>query len=192
MNLLLNPNDDPACLRPEYIFFYDKKKNMIIDGVFSKIMYSNDCVSCAGMMFILPFEYQNPRIVQFTSMHAHPASTVRKPDITSNTRLPVELSDPTTYVKWNLQLKPCELNRKLVTMLIQYEEDILAQYKAMSGLKHSPVYSLGSQLAGEHIVVHCGSGELPEQLQITLKISGVWETSTHIGITYKLLGGDGW
>lgn len=193
MNLVFNPLEQPECLRPEYVFFYDKKKNMIIDGVFSKIMYSNEHVSCAGITLNTPFEYQNPRLVQYNSQfRAHASSSKNTLSDTSVDKCKSRFSsDPATdgNVKWDFQLTACEKNKTLVAMFTQLEEAILTQYKLMSGLKHSLVLSLGYQLSYEHIIVHGASNELPEHVPITLKISGVWETSTHIGITYKLCGG---
>ena len=163
---------------------------MIIDGVFSKIMFSNEHVSCAGITLNTPFEYQNPRLVQYNSQfRAHKGNATVGGD-TCKSRFP---SDPAsdgngTNVKWDFQLTPCEKNKTLIALFTQLEEAILTQYKLMSGLKHSLVLSLGYQLSYEHIIVHCASNELPEHVPITLKISGVWETSTHIGITYKLCG----
>jgi hypothetical protein len=193
-------------LNPAYVFFYDKKKNMIIDGVFSKLMFSNKHVSCIGIALETPFQIQAVRLLQPSNY---------KPDaVTNKARFTMEHLDTSVaqcetkydggnYVntprhksvasadfgyKWDVQLAPCEWNVELVTALSQYEDAILTQYKLMSGLKHTIVHSLGTQLNYDHIVIHTHSNVFPENAQITLKISGVWETSTHIGITYKFGG----
>lgn len=180
MNLVFYPLQQPACLRPDYVFFYDKKKNMIIDGVFSKLRFSNEHISCAGITLNTPFEYQNPRLLQYNTKPNTPQQKSRfNMDVVGN--------ENGLNVKWNFQLKSSELNHSLITMLTQYEHDILTQYKLMSGLKHTPVFSLETQLMYDHVVVHSANNELPEHVSIVLKISGVWETSTHIGITYKMI-----
>jgi len=179
MNLIFHPLQQPECLKPEFLFFYDKKKNMIVDGVFSKLMFSNQYVSCAGMMLKTPFEIINPRLLQNN-----------KPDIppTSSKSRFYDLYENNAMVKWNTQLKPSsEINKNLVALLIHYEEEILTQYKLMNGLKHTPVFSLASQLSYEHIIIHSTVDVLPANPELYLKISGVWETSTHIGITYKFM-----
>jgi hypothetical protein len=50
MNLLLNTHD----FHLEKIFFLDKKQNIIMDGFFTKIIFSNDFVTMNGLYFDFP------------------------------------------------------------------------------------------------------------------------------------------
>ena len=52
MNILLYSNDFDA----SNIYFLDKKTNMIMDGVFTKIIYSNNCMSMNGLYIDFPIK----------------------------------------------------------------------------------------------------------------------------------------
>ena len=45
MNVVLDLND----LHEQYICFLETKKNIVIDGYFTKILYSNDIVTMNGI-----------------------------------------------------------------------------------------------------------------------------------------------
>lgn len=51
MNIVLNPND----FKLSDLYCADKKRNVIIDGMFTKIIYSTDNVSIGGIYFNLNF-----------------------------------------------------------------------------------------------------------------------------------------
>lgn len=50
MNLLLNIHD----FNLEKVFFLDKKQNIIMEGFFTKIIFSNDFVTMNGLFFDFP------------------------------------------------------------------------------------------------------------------------------------------
>lgn len=220
MNIVFDPLKSPETLTPDYVFFYDKKKNMIIDGVFSKLMFSNEYVSCSCLLLNTPFQFSLSNVTN--KHHWISINTDGKP-----------YDEPIS--KWNVQLLPCEPNKVLIDVLSKYEEQILMQYKQMSGIKHSCALSLRGQLNSGFISVtndnvisgtrrngytdfindstytirsrnhqvfvpdrglfksqqtDDGIGrKFPSDTNIVLKISGVWETSTHVGITYKFIIG---
>ena len=51
MNIIINP----ASFNSKCIFFSDKKKNNIINGCFSKIIYSPEYFTMNGIFFVIPF-----------------------------------------------------------------------------------------------------------------------------------------
>ena len=55
MNIILNTND----FKLSDLYFADKKRNVIIDGMFTKIIYSNEHVSMSGNYFNIPFKSIN-------------------------------------------------------------------------------------------------------------------------------------
>jgi len=55
MNIILKTNE----FKLSDLYFTDKKRNVIIDGSFTKIIYSTDCVCMGGIYFNLPCQTCN-------------------------------------------------------------------------------------------------------------------------------------
>ena len=99
-------------------------------------------------------------------------------------------------------LPTCPVNYNVIKELNQVEYNIMEHYKQFKGNIHKQnVYSLRNQLRTGNIRVY-GNGQgtststvilkepttySNQHTYFVLKISGIWETSTHVGITYKFM-----
>jgi hypothetical protein len=119
MNIVINPNN----FNSQYIFFLDKKKNNIIDGCFSKIIYSPEYFTMNGIFFVIPFISKSSPI---------PSSNMQM--ATSDTKYTVYFY---THDVKNLQY---------ITLLSEIENTIITTYKEMNGLKKHSNLVLTNQL----------------------------------------------
>jgi hypothetical protein len=55
MNILILPITDVIT---EYIYFLDSKNNMLMDGIFTKLIYTNEWFTMNGLYINLPIEMQ--------------------------------------------------------------------------------------------------------------------------------------
>lgn len=96
----------------------------------------------------------------------------------------INLSD-CSFEKFYNKIK-CTFNsssqKDLVEKLKLIEEEILNKYKS----DKVPLYKIYEQVSSGFIKVYSEIGNKSKHLFI-LKISGLWETSTHYGLTYKFM-----
>jgi len=55
MNILVLPITE---IIPEYIYYLDSKNNMLMDGIFTKVIYTNEWFTMNGLYINLPIEMQ--------------------------------------------------------------------------------------------------------------------------------------
>ena len=103
-----------------YLHFLNTKKNLLMDGNFTKVMYSNEYISTNGLYIV----FNNPN------------------NITESIKM--------------------------------IETDILIYYKNMYNLNKKIISSIRSY-------------KYNNEGHVLFKISGIWETESEIGITYKFL-----
>ena len=53
MNILVLPITE---IIPEYIYYLDSKNNMLMDGIFTKVIYTNEWFTMNGLYINLPIE----------------------------------------------------------------------------------------------------------------------------------------
>ncbi len=149
-------------IMPEYIHFTDKKRNMIMaGGTFSKIVYSNEYVTLNGLYVYYPLFSSFPQTNKYT--------------------LQVDLSNTT--------------NIKCIEMMCQLEEHIIHTYKILNEINKNSSFTLKTNLLNGTVKIHREESNIiaitnPHQrirADYILKISGVWETATTVGITYKII-----
>jgi len=146
MILLIQPDD----FLLNYVFFLEKKTNIIINGVFTKICFSDDCMIMNGIFINVPF---HPFIKRFQSK--------------------------------NILFEP-DSNRELIEKLSHIEECLLDYYTlSYNVLNKTPVFSLKTAFS-TGIVKYYKSTSAKYQ-KYYIKISGVWETATEFGLTYKMI-----
>jgi hypothetical protein len=153
------------------VFFQETKRNIIIDGEFSKIMYSTP-------EFVMNGIYVNYECMCYS---------FRTDDrwINSQTKSTHNIFDNPTIAKTIVGFDPYhEKNIILVKALCNLEELIVAQYKKMKSIhKYNPC-NLKNQLLNGVLRVNMMDTWTPST-QMVLKISGIWETSNQVGITFK-------
>ncbi len=75
-------------------------------------------------------------------------------------------------------------NRGVIDKLIQVEKEILERINIS---KKTPVFKIRQQLNVGHIKIFTENTGQPITSYYILKMSGVWETNTEYGITYKFI-----
>lgn len=159
MNLLLHSNDFDM----SNIYFLDKKTNMIMDGVFTKIIYSNNCTSMNGLYIDVPMK---------NMMNKNNSKNMIQLDVISNKEIIQKMVD---------------IEKQLLHYYLQYfsssheKRETNVQNKTM-------IYNLKNQMQNGSIKYykeHEHHSQKPSSFYI--KFSGIWENQSEIGITFKLI-----
>ena len=143
-----------------HYYFLDTKPNIIMDGIFTKIFFTHECFTLNGIYFFLPLFCQSFEI------------TPQKQEY--------------------LYFEPT--NPKNVT-IIQHckniENTILQAYTNYKGSnsKKTPIHSIIKQLNCGKCKVQLKNNDKIEKTlnSFVLKISGVWETQSEYGVTFKII-----
>lgn len=142
-------------INKENIYFLESKKNIIIDGTFTKLLYMDDCVTINGIFITIPIIYnkddKQKNIVMFNVNNV-------------------------TNIEW-------------IQKISKLEYDILQYYNHKSSITKKMNLGLANQLTYGKIKLYSNNMDIIDSpsLFIILKISGVWETNSEFGITYKYL-----
>ena len=136
------------------LFFMDSKKNIIMDGKFTKVLYSDDLLTTNGVSIVIPFHN--------TSL-----------DKTYNkTMLKFQTSDPT--------------NAKLCSELAWIEKYILDYYKQITSNTKTSTTTLNDHMKNGNVKIYRDSNATSIK-HVIIKISGIWEDQTRVGLTYKFM-----
>lgn len=119
----------------DHFFFLDQTLNLIIDGFFTKIIYTGDDFTMNGIYIYIPLEITSFRI---TDQHKH-----------------------------------------IIQLIGELEANILRQYVKHTTRNKDMFSGLLNQL------IHKANNRMDSNQTMILNVSGVWETETHIGLTYK-------
>lgn len=136
MNIIYHLND----YKKDNIFLLDTKKNMLMEGKFTKVLYSN-ILSTIGIYFSINIS---------------------------------------GYYINNSLFKIDKIND--LDILYKIEQDMLEFYKARFNVSKPFNFTLRDTLKSNMMKLYKIS-EYGEN--IILKISGIWENDTHVGITFK-------
>jgi len=168
MNILIELSDFDI----NNVFFQETKRNVIIDGDFSKILYSTPDFVMNGIYLRSECICQSYRLDDKWSSTPKPTHSVFE-------------SQPAHKIL--IDFDPySENNQYLVNTLCALEEQLVNHYKQMKMIhKYNPCNLKHQLLNG---VIRLNMPELfhwTPSLEIVLKIAGVWETATQVGITFK-------
>jgi hypothetical protein len=162
MNLLF----DISQININNIIFSDSKKNIIMDGNFTKIIYSDTIISTNGLYIKFPIK-------------------ISSVDINSNKYI----------VKFNiLDLTNSDIIQSLVqleTQVLEYYKTFYHCNKLLSTILHDQL-NYGNIKLQQH-TIHDQSNNIftssicNRPTQLFLKISGIWESEGSIGLTYKIM-----
>ena len=165
MNIILNVNNifENNILDRQKIFFLDKKRNMIMDGEFSKIIFSDELIALNGLFLDCPLytqpidKFEKKNMIWFQPYHAN---------------------------NLNLIQNFCLLEREI----LEYYKNYTASKKMPSYILHNQLYSGNARInKNQSIGEQCNSVDT----KYIIKISGVWESEDKIGVTYKFQGTQG-
>jgi hypothetical protein len=140
------------------LIFLESKRNIIMDGTFTKIIYSNPSVSLNSIYFYLPIEIQSiDKIVNKFFLKFYPSSGINMPIVQ-------ELS-------------------KIEYKIIEYYKQINHINKKTTCLLTKQLYSGNLKIYRDY---NDYNSKMNKTIQYIIKISGIWETYNEIGITYKV------
>lgn len=195
------------------IRFLDKRNNTIMEGDFTKLVYSDHCITLNGLYIHFPVHViSSPNL--FTSVPISPHNLIvqsreRDRDIERKVLppppgllYPVDLSINShrkPYIQPNklvISFHPSHpKNAAIVQDLLLFEKSLIDYYKQYMGSSNkTPAYSLKNQLLAGYMKFYrdtltntVSTVTSPENVHYMIKISGVWETRDTVGLTYKLL-----
>ena len=163
MNILLHAND----VALSQFYFLDKKTNMIMDGVFTKIVYSNNCMTMNGLYIDFPIKN-----VMTNRIHS---KNIIQLDMVNNKELFQKL---------------IELEKQILQYYVQYFSDTDTRFsneKRHSIQNKTIMYTLKSQIQNGSIKYYKEYDSYSKPGLYYIKISGIWENQSEIGITFKLI-----
>jgi hypothetical protein len=175
MNFILNKNT----FNIDNLHFLEYKNNIIMDGNFSKLFYSDS-------NFII-----NNIFIDFEI-------------------IPINISELIFYNQYNnskfIMYFDINENIKFIEKIIEIEENILKYYLKYKGINKSCEYILKNQILNKNLKFfrnnknhstinknhNINDNEIIKDStenygNFYIKISGIWENNTKIGITYKIV-----
>jgi hypothetical protein len=157
MNIILDLSD----FQLGYLYFLQPKQNIIMDGTFSKIIYSNEVFSLNSIYLHLPLEI----------------ATIERQGSKNIVKL---AGDSSFNINTIQQLSKIE--NRIIEYYKQTHPNKMGKIASCSLYKQLMNGSL--KLYKEYNV---GNDHLKSSMQFILKISGVWEGPGDIGMTYKII-----
>jgi hypothetical protein len=144
--------------------FLDKKRNLIMEGDFVKLVYSDECTAINSLFFVSPLKFKQAAVVQ----------------------------DAEKSTIWFAPYDPH--NQTIIQRLIRYEQVLLEEYQSQMMCNKNPMHLLKNQLLSgttklyRHRRSVTDAAAAPRTTcEILVKISGVWESNENFGITYKFM-----
>lgn len=142
------------------IFFLETKKNIIMDGNFTKLIFSNEFFIMNGIYILFPIDHNgSEKIMNKTQIRFNPYQQYNQTLINEFSKLEKSILE---YYK---QCRMC--NCKIVPLL---------QKQMMIGFMKT-----NKEYKNQFLI-----NENNKNILYVLKISGIWETQDEIGLTYKL------
>jgi hypothetical protein len=140
------------------IIFLESKRNMIMDGTFAKIIYSNQYFSLNSIYFNLSIDIQSiEKQMNKCFMKYNPNSIINAQFIQELSKIENRIIEYYKQINQINKKTNCILNKQLLTGSIKLYKD----YNLSKMNKNYPQY--------------------------IIKISGIWENNNDIGITYKII-----
>ena len=168
MNILVLPINEVIY---DYIYFLDSKKNILMDGIFTKLIYTNEWFTMNGLYINLPIEVQyietyQPRRYDFPQLGVPQNGGYKK-------TIYFSVSQYST----------------ILHQLDLLEQHILSKYNPTDKTKHKSFLIMQSLKLGYFRIFHSNKEEKNESSSsgFILKISGIWENPTEYGVSYKIM-----
>ena len=143
------------------LFFLDTKRNIIMDGNFTKLIYSNDLFTMNGLYILFPVEHNGiEKIMNKNQLKFYPNTSSNLTIIQDFSKLETRILE---YYKQSKQS-----NRKIANLLSkQMNTGFMKTYKEFQNVRET-------------------TDVVKKNVQYVIKISGIWETRDEVGLTYKL------
>jgi hypothetical protein len=132
--------------------FLDTKPNIIMDGMFSKFLYTETYFTLNSVLIHIPFTnvqvkqlYPNKMVIQF------------------------------------------DLHSEFIKKIIQLEKDLIDKYIHFhpSTLNKQVQFSIKENINNKKLKIQEGIGNT-----FFIKLSGIWESDFHYGVTFKFIRGE--
>lgn len=146
MNILLDIDE----FKIENVFVLESKENIVINGIFIKILYSSDCFTMNGIFLHFP-------LINY---------------------------DLRNFNGKNIVYFDVDKNTDIITKFSKIEYDIIDFYLKTKDINKKIIYTFENQLKNGMMKFYTSYFT---KKNFYVKISGIWETTTDIGITYKLI-----
>jgi len=161
MNLLLDTTDFSL----DKVYFSDKKPNMLMDGFFTKIAFSNEYITMHGLFIDIPLK--NPMVNKIYARY------ILQLDIYNNKDIIQKLID---------------IEHQLLHYYAHFYNIITSCHYDKTNKTKSFAYNLRTQLQNGSIKYYKESSEIHSMKPVFyIKISGIWENQHEIGITFKII-----
>ncbi len=161
------------------IYFTDKKKNIIVDGDFIKLLYSTNVFEMNGLYILFELDKTSRQDMR---------QDIRQGQIQGHDQNWIQIPNRTRRVySFNLSSKE---NMDSIEQLCKIEHNIIKRYIMSNCPSKTPSYILKNQLLSGSIKYHSeykDNGQISDTIKTVLKISGVWESTTNVGITMKFI-----
>jgi hypothetical protein len=154
------------------IFHCDTKENIIMEGKFTKLLYSNELFTMNGIYFSFPIEeiaiekVGNRNLIKF-----HSYSQVNLPIIQEFAKIEYRILEHYKYMNKCARKISNTLSKQLYLGSMKIYNDL-----------HSFTQVKSSNVNGYKNYDNMNENHS----NFFLKISGIWETDNEIGLTYKL------
>lgn len=170
-----------------YLIFMNVKNNMVIDGKFTKLIYSNHHIILNGLYIDMHIMSSKNCIQSSNSFSNNPKSHFTENKLTEND-FSFQKIKHTFYF-------PTEENSKMIHDFEMLEKQILHSFSKHNNTNKEKICSLYQQLSNGYIKYYIEKQPSSSLMRpnenntqrFYLKISGIWETSTEIGLTYKII-----
>lgn len=172
MNLITLPHDK---IDTKNVYFLETKKNMIIDGVFTKIIYTHPFYTMNGLYFHLP-----------DGIQCDSSNKLEDRPFTNglgNSFINIYIDfKKKTHICWCACIENVERE-------ILHDYSIFKRNNGIDQFDSKPNFSLQKQLKYGFFKTYKEHTFSDTSSSYILKISGVWETQMEYGITYKIIKG---
>jgi hypothetical protein len=150
--------DLPKKISVNNLYILDAKRNMIMDGFFSKLIYSNELFTMTGIYVLCP--------IQITGLEYN------------GTKKQIKFNP---YTQPNMQI--IQDFSKLEYRILEYYKQTKQNNKKFINSLAKQLYSGYLKIYKDYNQsAQCSNGPCV----FLLKISGIWETNDNIGLTYKI------
>lgn len=139
--------------------FLEKKRNMIMDGDFVKLVYSDECMAINSIYFTCTLKCKNE-----------------------------DCRDTRQDEKCMIWFAPYDpVNKREIEKIVKYEQILIEEYIEQMHCRKSPMFLLKNQLLSGNMRLYKMHHVQQPPTTMVVKISGIWESNEHFGITYKFL-----
>ena len=157
MNIFLLSFDMPI---ENNFYFLDTKQNIIMEGIFTKIIFTHSCFTLNGVYFSFPILHQSieTTIHRQDYIYFEPAQKMNMPII-----------------------KHCKnMERSVLQAYMDFKGNLS---------RKTPIYSIAKQLNSGKCRIQLRHNHKIDKIMkpLLIKLSGIWETTYEYGLTFKIM-----